>query len=99
MNKRYKSKQKAQIVLEMLKEERTVTQISSDYGIHTSQLYKWKKQALEGLPDLFEEDHKTEKTLQAKHEKKLEELYAEIGRLTTQLNWLKKKSGIEPIES
>jgi putative transposase len=99
MNKRYKSKQKAQIVLEMLKEERTVTQISSDYGIHTSQLYKWKKQALEGLPDLFEEDHKTEKALQAKHEQKLEELYAEIGRLTTQLNWLKKKSGIEPIES
>jgi putative transposase len=99
MNKRYKPKQKAQIVLEMLKEERTVTQISSEYGIHTSQLYKWKKQALEGLPDLFEEDHKTEKALQTKHEQKLEELYAEIGRLTTQLNWLKKKSGIEPIES
>lgn len=99
MRKRYKPKQKAQIVLEMLKEERTVTQISSEYGIHTSQLYKWKNQALEGLPDLFEDDRKTEKTLEAKHEKKLEELYAEIGRLTTQLNWLKKKSGIEPIEN
>jgi len=99
MKKRYKPKQKAQIVLEMLKEERTVTQISSEYGIHTSQLYKWKNQALEGLPNLFEEDRKTEKALQSKHEKQLEELYAEIGRLTTQLNWLKKKSGIEPIES
>ena len=99
MNKRYKPKQKAQIVLEMLKEERTVTQISSEYGIHTSQLYKWKNQALEGLPELFEEDRKTEKVLRAKHEQKLEELYAEIGRLTTQLNWLKKKSGLEPLES
>jgi len=99
MRKRYKPKQKAQIVLEMLKEERTVTQISSEYGIHTSQLYKWKNQALEGFPNLFEEDRKTEKALEAKHKKKLEELYAEIGRLTTQLNWLKKKSGIEPIES
>jgi transposase len=99
MRKRYKPKQKAQIVLEMLKEERTVTQISSEYGIHTSQLYKWKNQALEGLPDLFEDHRKTEQALKAKHEKKLEELYAEIGRLTTQLNWLKKKSGIEPIES
>jgi len=86
-------------VLEMLKEERTVTQISSEYGIHTSQLYKWKNQALEGLPNLFEEDLKTEKALKAKHEKQLKDLYAEIGRLTTQLNWLKKKSGIEPIES
>ena len=60
MKKRYKPKQKAQIVLEILKEERTVTQISSEYGIHTSQLYKWKNQALEGLPNLFEEDLKTE---------------------------------------
>ena len=83
----------------MLKEERTVTQISSEYGIHTSQLYKWKNQALEGVPNLFEEDLKTEKALKAKHEKQLKDLYAEIGRLTTQLNWLKKKSGIEPIES
>ena len=99
MRKRYKPKQKAQIVLEMLKEERTVTQISSEYGIHTSQLYKWKNQALEGLPNVFEEDLKTEKALKAKHEQQLKELYAEIGRLTTQLNWLKKKSGIEPIES
>ena len=99
MRKRYKAKQKAQIVLEMLKEERTVAQISSEYGIHTSQLYKWKNQALEGLPNLFEEDHPSEKALRAKHEQQLAELYAEIGRLTTQLNWLKKKSGIEPIES
>jgi putative transposase len=99
MRKQYKPKQKAQIVLEMLKEERTVTQISSEYGIHTSQLYKWKNQALEGLPNLFEEDLKTEKALKAKHEQQLKDLYAEIGRLTTQLNWLKKKSGIEPIES
>ena len=99
MRKQYKPKQKAQIVLEILKEERTVTQISSEYGIHTSQLYKWKNQALEGLPNLFEEDLKTEKALKAKHEKQLKDLYAEIGRLTTQLNWLKKKSGIEPIES
>ena len=99
MRKRYKPKQKAQIVLEMLKEERTVTQISSEYGIHTSQLYKWKNQALEGLPNVFAEDLKTEKELKAKHEQNIKELYAEIGRLTTQLNWLKKKSGIEPIEN
>ena len=94
MRKQYKPKQKAQIVLEMLKEERTVTQISSEYGIHTSQLYKWKNQALKGLPNLFEEDLKTEKALKAKYDRKINDLYAEIGRLTTQVNWLKKKSGL-----
>ncbi|MBW6466956.1 MAG: transposase [Brevefilum sp.] len=90
MRKRYTPKQKAQIVLEMLKEERPITQIASEYGIHPHQLYKWKTQALEGLPRVFEDDHKGEKTLQAANERKLQELCAEIGRLNTQLTWLKK---------
>ena len=90
MRKRYTPKKKAQIVLEMLKEERSVSQIASEYGIHSAQLYKWKAQALEGLPNLFENDRKTEKILQAAHERQLNQLYIEIGRLTTQLTWLKK---------
>lgn len=98
MRKKYTTKKKAQIVLEILKEERSIPQIASEYGIHPNQLYRWKAQALEGLPGLFEDDRKTEKAMQAAHEQELNELYAEIGRLTTQLNWLKKKSGIEPIE-
>ena len=98
MRKRYTAKKKAQIVLEILKEERPISQIASEYGIHPNQLYKWKAQALEGLPNLFEGERKTEKALRAAHERELNELYAEIGKLTTQLNWLKKKSGIEPIE-
>ena len=98
MRKKYTTKKKAQIVLEILKEERSIPQIASENGIHPNQLYKWKAQALEGLPNLFEDARKTEKVLRAAHEQELNELYAEIGRLTTQLNWLKKKSGIEPIE-
>jgi len=98
MRKRYTAKQKAQIVLEILKEERPIAQIASEYGIHPNQLYKWKAQVMEGLPTVFEEDHKSEKTLKADHERQLQELYAEIGRLNTQLTWLKKKSGIEIIE-
>jgi len=53
---------------------------------------------MEGLPDLFDDNHKGEKKLKEAHERKLQELYAEIGRLSTQLNWLQKKSGIELLE-
>ena len=98
MRKQYTAKQKAQIVLEILKEERPIAQIASQYGIHPNQLYKWKAQALEGLPGIFEDGHKTDKTLKAAHEQELEELYAQIGRLNTQLAWIKKKSGLNPIE-
>jgi transposase-like protein len=98
MRKQYTAKQKAQIVLEILKEERPIAQIASQYGIHPNQLYKWKAQALEGLPDIFEDGQKTDKALKAAHELEVEELYAQIGRLNTQLAWLKKKSGLDPIE-
>jgi transposase-like protein len=95
MKKHYTGQQKAQIVMEILKEEKTITQISSDHGIHTSQLYKWKTQALEKFHTLFENENKTEKAQQAEQERKESELYSEIGRLSTQLAWLKKKSGID----
>jgi transposase-like protein len=91
--KHFSSSQKAQITLEILKEEKTVNQIASEYGVHPNVLYRWKKQALENLPKLFEEENKGERDRQAEHERQTNELYSEIGRLTTQLNWLKKKSG------
>jgi len=81
--------------LEILKEEKTVNQIASEYGVHPNVLYRWKKQALENLPRLFEDENKGERAGQAEHERQVNELYREIGRLTTQLNWLKKKAGYE----
>ena len=96
MKKHYTARQKAKIVLEILKEERSIAQIASEYGIHANQLYKWKAQAIEKLPDVFEDERKDVRLQKAEHERALNELYAEIGRLTTQLAWLKKKSGIEP---
>jgi transposase-like protein len=98
MRKHYTAHQKSEIVLEMFKEEQTIAQISSAHGIHATQLYKWKTQAVEGLPKLFDDERKTEKALQAAHEQETSELYAQIGKLTTQLAWLKKKSGLEPNE-
>ena len=53
---------------------------------------------MEGLPKIFDDDQKSEKAKQVAYEQKTSELYAEIGRLSTQLAWLKKKSGIEPNE-
>jgi len=99
MRKRYTPKQKAQIVLEILKEEKTIAQIASEYRTHPNQLYKWKKQALEGFTKLFEDESKNDRAKEAEHERQLDELYGEIGRLSTQVRWLKKKSGIDHIPS
>ncbi|WP_258111955.1 transposase, partial [Alicyclobacillus sp. SP_1] len=54
MRKHYTAAFKAQVVLELLKEEKTIAQISSEYGIHFTMLHKWKKTALENLASVFE---------------------------------------------
>ena len=85
--------QKAQIAVEILKEEKTINQIASEFGVHPNVLYRLKKQTLENLPKLFEDENKSERDRQTEHERQINELYSEIGRLTTQLNWIKIKSG------
>jgi len=91
--KRLTAGQKAQIVLEAIREDKSVALIATENNIHPTQIHKWKKQALEGFVHLFEDEQKGERTKEAEHEKQVEELYAEIGRLSAQLSWLKKKSG------
>ena len=95
IRKRYTPNHKAAIVLELLKEEETLPQLASRHGVHPNLLRKWKAQALEGLPHLFTDDEQDKRALASEHQRQLDELYGEIGRLTTQVAWLKKKSGLE----
>ena len=90
MRKTYSSTFKAQVVLDVLKEEKTLAQLASEHGVHPNMLREWKAIALRALPGAFER-RDTVAAAQAAHEQQLQELYAEIGRLTTQVNWLKKK--------
>lgn len=90
MRKQHTAAFKARVVQELLKEEKTLAQIAAEYEVHPTQLKNWRTQALEGLPSLFEKQDSTVQ-LKAAYEQQLSELYAEIGKLSTQVNWLKKK--------
>jgi len=91
--KHYTAEFKAQVVKEMLREEKTAGQLAAEYGVHPNMLYRWRDQALAGLPGLFDERASQEwSEKEAEWLKEREALYAEIGRLTTQLTWLEKKS-------
>ena len=87
MRKQYTAAFKAKVVQELLKEEKTLAQIAAEYEVHPTQLKEWRARALEGLPGLFEKRDSTAE-LRAAHEEQLTELYAEIGKLTTQITWL-----------
>jgi transposase len=93
--KHYSPAFKSQIVQEVLEGNRTLTQIASEHSIHPNVITKWKRLALDALPDSFNEAKRTDKQIQLlveRYEKEKEELYAQIGRLTTELRWLEKKS-------
>lgn len=91
--KKYKPELKAEVVLKLLREEKSVSQLSSEYGIHPTQLFRWRDEVIKNLSQLFADDRKEITSMKNSYEAKINELYAEVGRLTTNLTWLKKKAG------
>ncbi len=82
---------KARVVLETLKEQKTLAELSSQFGVHAMVISKWKKQAVEilahGFSDRRKQKEKDEHDL-------IQELYRQIGRLKVEVDFLKKKMGI-----
>jgi transposase-like protein len=87
--KNYEPTFKARVALEAIKEEKTLAQLGSEYGVHPNQIAQWKKQLLERLPTLFTDKRKRE---EKEGEALQEELYKQIGQLKVENEWLKKKS-------
>jgi transposase-like protein len=83
---------KAKVALDAAKSDKTIAELASQYEVHPSQINKWKKQLLESLPDIFscrqQKDRQDQEALTA-------QLYQQIGQLKVELDWLKKKSGLD----
>lgn len=80
---------KARVALAAFKGDKTTAQLASDFDVHTSQVTAWKKRLCEGSAELFADGRqrrRDETTPDA------EELFAQIGRLKMEVEWLKKKS-------
>jgi len=82
---------KAKVAVEAIRGERTVNELASLFQVHPSQIATWKKQALQGLPELFA-DGRTKK--QPGEDDLKGQLYQQIGQLKVELDFLKKKSGL-----
>ena len=82
---------KAKIAVEAIKGQRTIQQIGSSYAVHPNQITKWKKQLLDFSPEAFSAGRVRSDQID---EQLRTELYAQVGKLKVELDWLQKKSGL-----
>ena len=82
-NKKYTPQFKAKVTFEAAKGDITISQIASEYGIHSQQVRAWKKEFLKNIHVVFEKED------QAKELKKaLEKAYKKIGQLEVERDFL-----------
>ena len=80
---------KAKVAIEALREQKTMPEIASQHGVHTSQIQKWKKDLKDGIPEIFAKGKKRQDNSK---DELIEELYKQIGKLQVELDWIKKST-------
>jgi putative transposase len=80
------------VALEALKEHSTLAELASRFEVHPVVIGQWKKQVREELPQIFtdrrQKQEQADEALQA-------QLYQQIGQLKVELDWIKKKAGLD----
>lgn len=88
MRKKFDPAFKARVALEALKGEKTMAELSAQYGVHSNMISRWKQDALARLPELFEKGKNRRLDGQ---EPKTDDLMKIIGELKVENDWYKKK--------
>ena len=82
---------KSKVALEAIKGDLTVAGLAAKYEVHPTMVTKWKKQAIEGMADLFSRDGRAARD--ADQQTRIKELHAKIGGLTVERDFLQKAFG------
>lgn len=78
---------KAQVAIEALKERQSLAELSKHFEVHPTMISQWKKEFLERSGEIF-----STKSPEKQTEKDMEKLYAKIGQLEMERDFLKRVS-------
>lgn len=90
--KKWTATAKFEIVLHVLKGEKTLNEICKHYEVAPSQVHAWRKEFLEKGAQLFDKAEKAA-SVNAEIEQQQKVLYEKIGQLTVERDFLKKAWG------
>ena len=85
----YSKEFKAKVAIEALRGEKTIQELAQMHAVHPNMIGQWKKQLIENAAGIFDKRKKDEEKIES--EKKLEQLYGQIGMLQVEKEFLKKK--------
>ena len=83
--RRFAGEFKARVALEALRGDKSVQEIAAKHKVHPNQVSTWKRQAIDGLSDVF--SNGADRTHQD-HETEVRDLHAKIGQLTVERDFL-----------
>lgn len=85
VRKKHSAAFKAKVALAALTSDKTMSEHCSEFGVHQSQIKKWKRELKDGATGIFNGDVKSPEIAM---EKKLHELHVKIGQLTVERDFL-----------
>lgn len=89
--KRFTSEFKSKVAIEALKGHKTISELSSEFDVHPTQINEWKRHLVQASKTAFSNKNSL-KDKQSLDEER-DRLYAQIGKLKVEVDWLKKKTG------
>ncbi len=83
--RRFTAEFKARVALETLRGDKTVQEIAARHKVHPNQLSAWKRQAIDGLSEVFSNGVDRARR---DHESEVRDLHAKIGELAVERDFL-----------